>query len=448
MVSNTHALFSTFFSAPPVGELRFLPPAEPARWGNVYDCTRKKIFQVCPQFRVGSVHYGSEDCLYLNIYVPSEQPLNATKLPVFFWIYGGGYVIGDKDEFGWYDGRALASSRNVVVVEPNYRLGALGFMALSALQRQTGGTTGNQALQDQQMALKWAYQNVERFGGVRERLIIAGESAGAMSVCWHYVSQLSRPYFAAAIMESGSCSSPVFFVEHSRSEEFSREVVQAAGCDPTAADADLLKCIREKPLENFFTSGSTWPVPIPGTNHSIVPPLSLSMPWGPTIDGDIRGLPKMPLELIESPATELKPLIIGTNRDEGTLFVSMLAQSVGLTPPLNETGVKLVARHFFNESTAQEAEAEYEGVGDHDDQVAALIRDFMFLCPAQFAAEAISRRDKYAYLYQFVMEIPLWIDYDLLGDYHTIGKLIHSPPHTLTLSHTPILTLNMCYLST
>lgn len=64
-------------------------------------------------------------------------------LPAFFWIYGGGFTIGDKNEFGWYDGKNLATSRNVIVVEPNYRLGALGYLALDALAAESRGTTGN-----------------------------------------------------------------------------------------------------------------------------------------------------------------------------------------------------------------------------------------------------------------------------------------------------------------
>jgi para-nitrobenzyl esterase len=113
---------------------------------EVLDCRAKKLFQVCPQINLNgtNIQYGKEDCLYLNVYVPTEHIENATTtFPIFFWIYGGGFVFGDKNELGFYDGKNLATSRNVVVVEPNYRLGVLGFLALNALVEESDGTAGN-----------------------------------------------------------------------------------------------------------------------------------------------------------------------------------------------------------------------------------------------------------------------------------------------------------------
>lgn len=139
------------------------------------------------------------------------------------------------------------------------RLGALGFFSHTALAQETGGTTGNYGVQDQQLALKFAYNNIKNFGGDPSHIVIAGESAGAMSVCWHMVSEYSQKYFSAAIMESGSCSTSIFFVGKKRAEIFSREVAAKAGCDPNAAYPTFLKCLREVNFKNFFMNGRQWP---------------------------------------------------------------------------------------------------------------------------------------------------------------------------------------------
>lgn len=154
---------------------------------------------------------------------------------------------------------SLSPSPSLTLTISPDRLGALGFMSLHALADETGGTTGNYGVQDQQLALEFAFNNIKNFGGNPSSIVIAGESAGAMSVCWHMVSANSQKYFSAAIMESGSCSTSVFFVNKNRADTFSREVAEKAGCDPTAKDAELLACLREVPFNNFFLDGRQWP---------------------------------------------------------------------------------------------------------------------------------------------------------------------------------------------
>eukprot|EP00041_Stephanoeca_diplocostata_P014994 m.283728 g.283728 ORF g.283728 m.283728 type:complete len:574 (-) comp19883_c0_seq1:365-2086(-) len=408
------------FAEPPVKRNRFMPPVPVQPWEDTIDCTQKKLFQVCPQIPIGDLSYGREDCLYMNIYVPSDGTnFNATKLPVFMWLYGGAYVFGDKDELGFYDGKNLATSRNVVVVEPNYRVGALGFMSLDAVSQRTGGTTGNQGLQDQRQAMQFAYTNLDRFGGDNTRVVLAGESAGAFSVCWHLVSPLSKFYFTAAIMQSGTCSSRVFFVERDRARVFSNEVADHAGCDPTAPAADLLNCMQDKDYRDFFMTDA-WPIPVPGTNHSIIPPIPV-MGFGPTIDGDIRGLRKLPLELLRERLGSPVPLLHGTNLDEGTIFVPIVGDVVeGITFPLTDEEVVKILNHFFNESTSSDILLQYEGIGNLEKKMNAVLRDFFFLCPNQYISEAFAAHGHRSWLYQFTMPLRDWEDYNLLGDYHTL----------------------------
>ena len=177
----------------------FRPPQPAVPWTNVRPAINEyQCFQMD-----GLI--GQEDCLYLHVAVP-EQCSTTAPCAVLFWLFGGAYVIGSDNEFGWYDPADLARAHGVVVVAPNYRLGAFGFLAHPALQRETGGSVGNWAMLDQRAALKWARANVERFGGRPDAVTLTGESAGAISVCWHLGSEGSRGLFHRAILESGQCA--------------------------------------------------------------------------------------------------------------------------------------------------------------------------------------------------------------------------------------------------
>ena len=125
------------FAAPPVGRNRFHAPRPATPWAEVRPAQRDWGAS-CPQIGV----LGSEDCLYLHVAAPARCTA-AAPCAVLFWIFGGAFEVGSADEFGWYDPRELAEREGVVVVAPNYRVGALGFLALGALQRESGGTVGS-----------------------------------------------------------------------------------------------------------------------------------------------------------------------------------------------------------------------------------------------------------------------------------------------------------------
>ncbi|CAE7519512.1 ACHE [Symbiodinium necroappetens] len=138
-----------------------------------------------------------------NSEVHAPVPDRTTSRPVLVWLYGGGFSVGDSYSMGLYDGQHLAWKHEVVVVTLNYRLCVLGFMALDALQNESStGSTGNHALQDQQLALRWVQANIRNFGGDPDRVTLFGESAGAFSVMWHLVSQKSAGDFGT----NGSCN--------------------------------------------------------------------------------------------------------------------------------------------------------------------------------------------------------------------------------------------------
>jgi para-nitrobenzyl esterase len=192
------------YAAPPVGELRWRPPAPPAPWAGVRAATAYGA--ICMQKIVVDNGRGagpaSEDCLTLNVFTPHVGPAGAA-LPVMVWIHGGGLVNGSGTA-ALYDGSALAR-QGVVVVTINYRLGRFGFFAHPALTaEQRGAALANYGLLDQVAALKWVRRNIARFGGDPRNVTIFGESAGGVSVNRLMMIRQARGLFQKAIVESGA----------------------------------------------------------------------------------------------------------------------------------------------------------------------------------------------------------------------------------------------------
>jgi para-nitrobenzyl esterase len=192
------------YAAPPVGDLRWKPPAPAANWTGVREarefgarCMQGAIYDDMV-FRDPGI---SEDCLTLNVWTPALG--TATQLPVMVWIHGGGYVAGATSE-PRQDGQFLAQ-RGVVVVSMNYRLGVFGFLTLPALAKESGrNAAGNYGLLDQAAALQWVRRNIAAFGGDPGNVTIFGESAGSFSVSALMASPLAAGLFAKAIGESGA----------------------------------------------------------------------------------------------------------------------------------------------------------------------------------------------------------------------------------------------------
>src|SRR5262245_3593825 len=188
------------YALPPVGDLRWAPPEAHPRWNDLRPATA--FGAICPQDNVAG---DSEDCLFLNIWTPRAvvDRQKPKQLPVMVFIHGGYFVFG-AGSLPLYDGAYLAASGNVVVVTLNYRLGALGFLAVPEL-----GLTGNFGILDQRQALRWVAENIAAFGGDPSKVTIFGESAGAMSVGLHLFSiPANRGLFRAAIMESNPLALP------------------------------------------------------------------------------------------------------------------------------------------------------------------------------------------------------------------------------------------------
>lgn len=197
------------YAKPPIGPLRFMAPEEPEAWEGVLKADHFPNIAMQPQpgedwtdfytkelNPTGYEHVVSEDCLYLNIWSPAKSTKD--RLPVFFYIHGGGFVAGYPYEVE-FDGERVARN-DVIFITVGYRLNAFGFFSHPALRDKC---RGNQGLLDQLQALKFVKENIEAFGGDPERVTICGQSAGGMSVSSLLNSPLAEGYFSGAVMMSG-----------------------------------------------------------------------------------------------------------------------------------------------------------------------------------------------------------------------------------------------------
>src|SRR5262245_46163456 len=196
------------YAAPPVGDLRWRAPQPVAHWDGVRKAD--EFGTSCMQNQAGSrlpwteefMTQGpiGEDCLFLNVWTPAKS--TGSKLPVMFWIYGGGFNEGSSS-VAVYNGAPLAT-KGVVVVSANYRVGPLGFLAHPELSKESEHhVSGNYGLLDQIAALRWVRANIAFFGGDPGAVTIFGQSAGALSVTSLMRSPLAKGLFSRAIAQSG-----------------------------------------------------------------------------------------------------------------------------------------------------------------------------------------------------------------------------------------------------
>jgi para-nitrobenzyl esterase len=192
------------YAAAPVGDLRWKTPQPPLKWKGERDatafgarCAQNHVFDDMVFMDSGP----SEDCLFLNVYAPAGAKGNS-KLPVMFWIHGGGYEAGASSE-PRHSGDFLPL-RGVVLVTINYRLGVFGFLATPELAKEGNGAAGNYGVFDMVAALQWVRANIGKFGGDPGNVTIFGESSGSYAVSSLMASPLARGLFVKAIGESGA----------------------------------------------------------------------------------------------------------------------------------------------------------------------------------------------------------------------------------------------------
>ena len=393
--SHGQAFLGIPFAAPPVGPLRFAAPAPPIIWTSARDATRAGA--ICPQSSLPGTGRQSEDCLNLNVYAPHDADPGKPR-PVMVWLYGGGFESGDNNT---YDPSRLAEQRNVVVVAPNYRLGALGFLAHPALR---GDGEGAFALLDQQAALRWVAANVAGFGGDPRNVTLFGQSAGGWSVCYQLTAPGARGLFQHAIIESGACASPLSAINLAGAEAGGARMATALGCDSSGAVADCLRRVSPRALLKAKASRRG----LLGLNS-----------WSPAWGGDV--LPLSPLTAFKTGEFAAMPVINGTNRDEGRIFFYTKRLQGKL---FSQGSYEAILRDAFEGITpAVLAEYAAEARLSRGMAYAEVVTDSTFACPA-LTLNALLERRAPVFAYEFddpksVTRLPPTPITPRLGAYHS-----------------------------
>ncbi|PRY89767.1 carboxylesterase/lipase family protein [Mongoliibacter ruber] len=256
--------FGIPFAKPPVGDLRWKAPQAADNWENVKET--KKFGPRPVQANVfGDMNSWSdglsEDCLYLNVWTPAKR--GEKGLPVLFYIYGGGFVAGDASE-PRYNGESMAKE-GVVVVTANHRLNIFGFLSHPELSAESPyKASGNYGLLDQAMALQWVKDNIDAFGGDPDKITIAGESAGSISVSYQMASPLSRNLIAGAIGESGAGIYPTLApVSLEEAEKTGKEFLEGKGVKSLAE----LRKMSTKDIFEMYTESGRFGFPVVLDGH-------------------------------------------------------------------------------------------------------------------------------------------------------------------------------------
>ncbi|CAG9764475.1 unnamed protein product [Ceutorhynchus assimilis] len=293
------------YAKPPIGDLRFKAPHPPEKWEGIKDVTTEGAECYSKNY-ITNILGGSEDCLFLNVYTPKIKGKNE-KLPVMFWIHGGGFVRGDGSTELY--GPDYIVEKNVVLVTINYRLGVLGFLAISD---PSVGVPGNAGLKDIVMALKWVQRNISVFSGDPNNVTIFGESAGGSAVELLILSPMAKGLFHKAINQSGSALN--CFTRGKCSSVY--DLAKKLGIENND-DTLILSELQKVPVEDLVRNS----LKIPDSYL-----VSILRPFCVVIEPKTKEpgfLTEEPLDIIKSGRFIKVPRIIGYNSLEG-IFVHIV----------------------------------------------------------------------------------------------------------------------------
>ncbi|XP_054569708.1 neuroligin-1 isoform X3 [Eptesicus fuscus] len=438
------------YAAPPTGEHRFQPPEPPSPWSDTRNATQ--FAPVCPQNIIDGrlpevmlpvwftnnldvvssyVQDQSEDCLYLNIYVPTEDVKRISKecarkpgkkicrkgdirdsggpKPVMVYIHGGSYMEGTGN---LYDGSVLASYGNVIVITVNYRLGVLGFLS-------TGdqAAKGNYGLLDLIQALRWTSENIGFFGGDPLRITVFGSGAGGSCVnlltLSHYSegnrwSNSTKGLFQRAIAQSGTALSS--WAVSFQPAKYARMLATKVGCN-VSDTVELVECLQKKPYKELVDQD--------------IQPARYHIAFGPVIDGDV--IPDDPQILMEQGEFLNYDIMLGVNQGEGLKFVENIVDSDdGISASDFDFAVSNFVDNLYGYPEGKDVLREtikfmYTDWADrHNPEtrrktLLALFTDHQWVAPAVATADLHSNFGSPTYFYAFYHhcqtdQVPAWAD--------------------------------------
>ncbi|VDC03533.1 unnamed protein product [Peniophora sp. CBMAI 1063] len=373
------------YAAPPIGDLRFRAPQAAEVTGSLNATAQP---DECWQGNPGSnattpyrlskrdVAAQNEDCLFLNVHVPTDLDLSSgAKLPVIVWIHGGGYVVQSVSMFNPVETFVRNSNYSVISVQMQYRLGPFGFISGQAVA--TDGDL-NIGLLDQQLALQWVQDNIAAFGGDPSQVTIYGESAGAGSVLQHIVAHggnTQPPLFRAAMMDS-----PFLPFQYAYNDPIN-EVIFAnlsaqVNCPVSNSSLECLRSVDAATLAQYAND-------VELANFFGV------YTYVPVVDGSF--IVERPTVTLGKNKTNSDTLLVFTNAHEGDIFVDLdgLAETnatlesyiANLFPRMNSTSITQAANIYSTLPEGLNASAVPA-------QAAYVMGEAIFVCPAYYTLEA------------------------------------------------------------
>ncbi|KAF6745937.1 triacylglycerol lipase 3 [Ephemerocybe angulata] len=399
------------FAEPPVGELRFKAPVLKTHLpGTTFNATSYGNACIQPPL-FGPATSLSEDCLFVNVYRPTGIAPTA-KLPILFWIYGGGFFIGSSNQYDGKDlvARSVERGTPIIYVNINYRLGPLGFP-----QGQEAHDKGalNLGILDQTAALEWVQANIHAFGGDKNKVTIFGESAGAMSIGVLYLNPRLESLARAAIFESGSSNGPTTYPAARNEDVWKGFVEKVPSCASVASSGKTFDCLKKASAEEIAA----------GVLASAQ--LGLSLSWAPTLDtGRGSVYPDYASRLYAKGHFARLPFIAGTNRDEGTAFASqaplsdqdikdmlVLQHLPAVTAPLelNNTADRLLKLYPDDPTVGSPygTGAELFGLPSSYKRYASLMGDLTFVAPRRQWSQVAAKAGVKSYAYHFTHPQPV-----------------------------------------
>jgi para-nitrobenzyl esterase len=378
--------FGIPFAAPPVGDLRWMPPAPAAQWATTLAKTQSAA--PCLQYSASpfKLPNAQEDCLYLDVHAPTGDG----PFPVMVWIHGGAFNTGGT---GPYADPSPLVSKGAIVVNIAYRLGAMGFLGHPAL-KDADGSVGNYGIMDQQAALRWVQQNIEVFGGDKSKVTIFGESAGGFGVMTHLASPLSKGLFSNAIVLSGAYAvdrqEPQATLE-TNSTTVINNALAAAGVTCTTVDAACLRGLSADVVRNQLATAYS-------AHRAYRSPV-------PSIDGKV--LPKSIKATFADGENNKVPVVNGSTRDEWALFLA-INEAAGLPPVTGPLSDYLQAAFSMPASTATAISSAYPLSAYGSDPATqtslaatAVGTDMVFACPGLNVSKRVLTQGSPIWMYEF-----------------------------------------------
>ncbi|XP_007938731.1 thyroglobulin [Orycteropus afer afer] len=285
------------YAAPPLSERRFQAP-EPLNWTGSWDATKPRASCWQPGARTPASPGVSEDCLYLNVFVPESMAPNASVLVFFHNTMEGKGREGQLP----IDGSFLAAVGNLIVVTASYRVGIFGFLSSGSSE-----VNGNWGLMDQVAVLTWVQTHIGGFGGDPGHVSLAADRSGADVASIHLLTTraVDTRLFRRAVLMGGSAFSPAAVTSHERAQQQAAALAKEVGC-PISPSQDLVSCLRQKPA-SVLNDAQTKLLAVSGPFHY----------WGPVVDGQY--LHEAPARALQRAPWAKVDLLIGSSQDDGLI---------------------------------------------------------------------------------------------------------------------------------